>query len=97
MQYLYFARLTKENLHHVCNKIYLQKVCKRIIIKLRQNTQKLGLGATVIWDIAGHASIMSSAEKTARDIVRGSRHIITQMIAANIMRKAQVLALEGAF
>ena len=57
----------------------------------------MGLGATVIWDIAGHASIMSSAEKTARDIVRGSRHIIMRMIAANIMRKAQVLALEGAF
>lgn len=84
-------------MHHVCNKIYLQKVCKRIIIKLRQNTQKLGLGATVIWDIADHASIMSSAGKTAKDIVRGSRHIITRMIAANIMRKAQVLALEGAF
>ena len=89
MQYLYFARLTKENLHHVCNKIYLQKVCKRIIIKLRQNTQKLGLGATVIWDIADHASIMSSAGKTAKDIVRGSRHIITRMIAANTMRKAR--------
>lgn len=84
-------------MHHVCNKIYLQKVCKRIIIKLRQNTQKLGLGATVIWDIAGHASIMSSAEKTARDFVHGTMHIITQMIAANIMRKAQILALEGAF
>ena len=97
MQYLYFARLTKENLHHVCNKIYLQKVCKRIIIKLRQNTQKLGLGATVIWDIAGHASIMSSAEKTARDFVHGTMHIITRMIAVNIMKRAQVLALGGAF
>ena len=89
--------MTKENLHHVCNKIYLQKVCKRTIIKLRQNTQKLGLGATVIWDIADHASIMSSAEKTARDFVHGTMRIITRMIAANIMRKAQVLALEGAF
>lgn len=97
MQYLYFARLTKENLHHVYNKIYLQKICKRIIIKLRQNKLKIGLGATVIWDIADHASIMSSAEKTARDFVNGTMHIITQMIAANIMRKAQVLALDGAF
>ena len=51
----------------------------------------------MIWDIADHASIMSSAEKTARDFVHGTMHIITRMIAANIMRKAQVLALEGAF
>ena len=94
MQYLYFARLTEEYLHHVCNKIYLQKVCKRIIIKLRQNTQKLGLGATVIWDIAGHASIMSSAEKTARDFVHGTMHIITLMTAVSIMKRAQVQVRE---
>lgn len=81
----------------LCNIKSLQNDYGKVIIKLRQNTQKLGLGATVIWDIAGHASIMSSAEKTARDFVHGTMHIITQMIAANIMRKAQVLALEGAF
>ena len=75
-------------------------LAKRLLKNYNQITTeyaKIGLGATVIWDIADHASIMSSAEKTARDFVRGSRHIITLMTAVSIMRKARVQVREDVF